>query len=194
MKCAVLSVSLVYVTMTFSKETYKAKEEVRVAASYVYLFETRQFAQTLPNSSGSAKLPASAYGGVLYWGYIVSAYTVFGVNMGYRMAPGYNEYSQFIAGLQSRIYFTAAKSIPVRPYVTYGFQAITTFLKMRDRDYQPLSGTGQHRTMHLGLGMDLFRDFYFELVYVYSRFSLFGLSENMNFDHANADFGYRFEF
>ena len=170
---------------------YTAKNEVRLASSTSALVLTNSLANTLVSSTSNinASLPVISTGASLYWGYIVSPRTVFGVNMAYRYAPGYNSYAQFIAGLQSRIYFSREVELIFRPFVTYGFQAITTYLTVADDP--ALGQTGQHRSIHLGLGSDLFEDFYFEVLYVYSRFSSFGKFGSIAFDNAQIDFGYK---
>lgn len=186
------------VTLAEAKEVpamadYKAKNEVRIGASFSNLLFLQNFEGTvLPQSMNgvNTSTPMQAAGLSLYWGYIVSAYVVFGVNMAYRVAPGYNSYQQFIAGLQSRIYVTRDISWILRPFVTYGFQAISTFLTLPDAPQ--LAGSAQHRSIHLGLGTDIFNDFYVEIVYVYSRASAFGVLPRINWDHVSIDLGYRF--
>ena len=182
-------------TRVFANEPmadYTAKNEVRLATSTTALVLTDTLSGSLIDASKpgvNASLPVWSTGVTLYWGYIVSPRTVFGVNMAWRFAPGYNSYQQFVAGLQSRIYFSKSTEATFRPFFTYGFQAITTFLTVQDDPN--LGETGQHRSIHLGFGSDIINKWYFEFTYVYSRFSSFGSFSKIAFDHVQFDFGYR---
>ena len=180
----------------FSKteEISSAKREYRIAFEYCYLFRADALESTFLTKedyiSYNAILPQNYFGIYAYFGYIISPRSVMGVNCSYRLAKGSNIVKQFIIGSMSKLYFSTNKKVLYRPYFLYAFQYIKTYIDLKNNtNFKDNPGT--HSSFSTGFGTDISDLFFFEAIYVLTRFAVFGNNKKTNFDHIRFVVGYR---